>query len=280
MQTSSERFSKIKKKGITTHISDDLYHQLMKISWLSFVFLFFLFFILFNFIFALIYYNIPNSIAGSTGSLFDCFSFSVQTFSTIGYGMYAPNTTSTHVVTIVESMFSVLVTALFTGLAFAKFARPNALVMFSKNVLITKYDGKPTLIIRLGNLRGNQILEASIRLIILTSYTSPEGIVMRRQYDLHLIRDRTTFFALSWTVMHVIDEKSPFYKLTKQDLIEKNIELAVSATGHDETFSQTVYANCIYSPEDFVFDKQFVDVIISNNSRVEAVDYGKFHELV
>ena len=56
-------------------------------------------------------------------------------------------------------------TALATGLVFAKFSRSTARVVFSKHAVIGPMDGVPTLMLRVGNERGNSILEATIRVV-------------------------------------------------------------------------------------------------------------------
>ena len=281
MESSATRFSRIKKKGVSQRLDEDIYHSLLKMSWWRFLILFFLFLLAFNFFFGLLFYLNPNAIAGSDGSLFESFAFSVQTFSTVGYGVFSPHGYLAHILVIIESTIGVLITAVFTGLIYAKFSRPTARVIFSKNVLITSMDAQSTLIFRAGNLRTNQILEATAKVVLLKGVKTKEGLLMRKQFDIKLIRSETNFFALSWVLMHTIDEQSPLYGVTQKDLVDKKIEIGVSLTGHDETFSQTVFANCLYGPEDFVFDRQFQDVLINNDQGlVVCVDYTKFHDLV
>lgn len=45
------------------------------------------------------------------------------------------------------------------------------------------------------------------------------------------------FLPLAWTVVHPIDEESPFYKLTETDLRESDAELLIILSAIDETFS-------------------------------------------
>ncbi|MGE4133523.1 MAG: ion channel [Bdellovibrionales bacterium] len=279
MQSAASRFSSIVKVGVQSPLFNDIYHRVMTMSWRKFFGCYGVFFILFNFIFGTVYYLLPDGVQGTDGSWFEHFSFSVQTFSTVGYGMFVPKSTSGHEVAIAESMLSVLATALLTGLAFAKFSRTTAKVIFSDKALITTFNGQRCLMFRLANLRGNQIVEASLRVVALVSQTSSEGVFIRRQVDIPLVRNTTMFFALSWTVFHIIDESSLFYQLSAQDIADKNIDLAVSMTGHDETVSQNVFANCFYGATDFVFDKQFVDVLVQKDGRVEKIDFSKFNGL-
>lgn len=279
MQSINERFAAVKRLGTAESWWVDVYHRLLVLSWVRFAFAFFVFFGLFNFAFGFLYWVIPGTLQGTDDRFLEAVAFSVQTFSTIGYGVFAPVTRWAHFLVALESMLAILATALLTGITFAKFARPTARVRFSHHALIATFDGKPTLMFRMGNLRGNQIVEATVHAIVLRSDVSREGISLRRQTDLTLVRDRSLFFSLTWTVMHVIDDSSPFFGLDAQGIHERNLEVAVSLTGHDGTFSQTVQANAIYTPEDFVFDHYFEDVLEADGGIVRSVNYHRFNAI-
>lgn len=278
MKTPSEYFKKIEKIGGRPHWSQDLYHYLMVISWPRFFLIFVIFFISFNSFFGFLYWIVPDTVAGTDHSFWQAFLFSIQTYSTIGYGIFYPNSNWAHVLVVLESILTIFFSAALTGLVFAKFSRPSAKILFSKNVLINQFEGKPTLMMRMGNLRDNQISEARVRLIVLKSVRTSDGRALRRQFDLKLVRDSSLFFALSWLVLHEIDEKSPLFGITQQQINEQNISIGVSVTGVDSTFSQPVMANCLYTADDFVFDKYFVDVIESEGDQILAINYEKFHD--
>ena len=113
----------------------------------------------------------------------------------------------------VESFTGILIIALFTGIIFARFSRPFARVVFSKVAVVTPFDGVPTLMFRAANQRGNSILDAAVTVSLARNYTTREGVTMRRFQELKLLRSSNPLFALSWTVMHPIDEDSPLYGL-------------------------------------------------------------------
>jgi len=180
-------------------------------------------------------------------------------------------------VVVVESFVSLLFIAVLTGLVFAKFARPRARVLFSRNALVETRDGKPTLTFRLANERGNDVVEAELHVTVLKTHLSEEGKRLRRFYDLTLVRERTPLFILTWQVFHVIDEDSPLYGLTAQDCLDDDVRLSATLTGHDGTFSQTVHARHMYWPEEILFDHRFVDVLEERGDRKVVMDYRKFH---
>ena len=279
MKTTKQRFREIKKIGNRDKWTLDLYHKLLIFSWPKFFLIYVLFFFLFNLIFAFAYWIFPNSISNINGSFWLSFAFSVQTFSTVGYGVFSPHSEWAHIIVIIESVLSVFVTAVLTGLTFAKFSRPSARILFSKNILINTFDGKRTLMFRIGNLRANQIAEAQVRMVVLKSHTTIEGERIRRQTDINLVRSSSLFFAFTWTIMHIIDEQSPFFGLTLDKIKEQKLEIGISLIGYDETFSQNIQASCVYRAEDIIFDKYFEDVFMLKDGVVSSINYNKFHLL-
>src|SRR4030095_10976265 len=105
-----------------------------------------------NLLFAVLYTLGRNSSGGLTlHSFLDCCFFSVQTLATVGYGHMYPQTIYGHVITTIEIMIGVFLLAVMTGLIFVRFSRPIARVVFSRSIVITPLNGRPTLMVRIGN---------------------------------------------------------------------------------------------------------------------------------
>lgn len=279
MQSTAERFRNIKKIGTHSKWTQDIYHTMLTIGWVEFFLFYVGFFVCFNLAFAGLFWGSPGDINGTDNSFWNAFVFSVQTFSTVGYGAFSPKTDYAHDIVIVESILSVFVTAVLTGLIFSKFSRPSARIVFTKSILVNNFEGKRMLMFRMGNMRANQIAEAQVRMVVLKSIVTVEGERIRKQIDLQLVRSSSLFFALTWSVMHVIDESSPFYGLTAKDLVDQNVDIGVSVIGYDSTFSQTIHATGIYGPEDVVFDRYFDDVFDVRGKEIVSINYHKFDEL-
>ena len=122
----------------------------------------------------------------------------------------------------------------------AKFTLSTAHVLFSRNAIVSRFDGVPTLMFRVANLRNNQIIEAHMRLTLLRDDETAEGERYRRMLDLPLVRDSSPFFALSWTVMHPIDEASPFYGMGPDHCRSEATQMVAVLTGIDCTIRQPV----------------------------------------
>jgi inward rectifier potassium channel len=197
---------------------------------------------------------------------------------TIGYGAMFPGSHAANVVVVVESLVSLLFTAASTGLVFAKFSLPTARLMFSRNATISKMDGLPTLAFRVGNLRSNRIVEASVRVGMVRTERTREGKTFYRMLDLPLVRERILSLARSWTVLHVIDEKSPLYGETAESLEQKEAELLISIVGTDDLWMQSVHATHRYLHPEIAWGRRHVDVL-SEEADALVLDLSKFHDL-
>jgi inward rectifier potassium channel len=237
------------------------YHLLLTISWRRFFLVVVSGYVTINLIFALAYLACgPDAIAGQAPELFGgefgrAFFLSVETLGTIGYGNIYPVGVAPNVIITIESLTGLLMLALGTGLLFARFSRPTAAVVFSERAVVSPYRGKTGFMFRLTNARANQLLELEAK--VLFSRLDGES----RHYDqLELERKRVVFFPLSWTIVHPIDEDSPMWGMTAEELAARDAEFLVLLSGIDETFSQLVHARTSYKPRDIIFGHRFVNI--------------------
>jgi hypothetical protein len=63
--------------------------------------------------------------------------------------------------------------------------------------------------VRIGNGRAAVLADAKAQLNVLLTETTTEGKVFRRAQELQLERAHIPMFPLFWTLMHVLDERSP-----------------------------------------------------------------------
>jgi inward rectifier potassium channel len=97
--------------------------------------------------------------------------------------------------------------------------------------------------------------------------------------DLKAVRSRSPLFALSWMVLHVIDEDSPLYGATAESLMAESAEIVVVISGVDESFASRIHARHSYLAEEILFDKQFADILSLDKDGRRVVDYSRFHDL-
>ena len=237
-------------------------------------------YLLLNTAFALLYFIDPGGLAGArVGSFGDTFFFSVETIGTIGYGLIAPKDLYTNIVMTAENFCGLSFIAVATGVIFARVSRPTARVVFTKNALITLHEGQPTFMFRAANERANRLLEADVTVSITRDIVTAEGKRMRRFEDMKVVRARSPLFALTWTVLHVIDKDSPLYGLTKERVEEEAGNILVLISGMDETFAQRIHARHAYGGADLVWNRHFADVIFEEPEGQWVLDFTRFHNL-
>jgi inward rectifier potassium channel len=257
----------------------DLYHRLVIARWSAFIVGWLVLYSVLHFVFAGLYAAAPGSVSSVDG-FWDAYFFSVQTMLTIGYGTMSPLTTYAHVLVTIEAYLGLFLTAVLTGLIFAKFATPTANVMFASSVCVAKHEGKTTLSMRLANARGNRLISASLEVAVAKTVKTLEGETFRKVVDLQLVRNTNPLFWVGWTAMHVIDETSPFFGETTATLTQKGMEMIVILSGVDEHTSQSVHARRSYGAEEIKWGARFVDIIAAaqNAGGLRRVDYRRFHD--
>ena len=268
----------IRRVGLRQSWRDDFYHTALTITWPRFFGLATLTYLAINTCFALLYLAQTGAIANAVrGRFLDAFFFSVETFGTIGYGVLAPATDYANTVMTAETMVGIIFVALTTGLVFARVSRPTARVLFAKYLVVNEYDGILTLIGRMGNERLSQIVQAEVNMTLVRNERTREGEFMRRFYDLKLERERTPIFAMSFQMMHRLDETSPLYQCTPESLDAVEAEILVTVTGLDERIAQTVHARASYLPGEVMFGYRYADIFGFTQDGQWAIDYRKFH---
>jgi inward rectifier potassium channel len=221
-----------------------------------------------------------NSIAGSTGGswFYDCFFFSVQTLATVGYGHMYPQTLYGHIVSTVEIMTGIFLLAVMTGLIFVRFSRPIARVVFSNCIVIAPLNGKPTLMVRIGNENQHSMVEAEFRIMFSRDEPLIEGGDFRYFYVLKLHFDRLTLFPAALTLRHTIDEKSPLFGATPEVLTACRALFIVSVIGIDPVIAASVQTQKDYSWRDIRFGDRFVEIYTDHGEGRLTVDYNRLHD--
>lgn len=274
----------VRRKGRSFFRSLNLYHSLLTMPWRRFnVFVVGLYFGI-NILFALAYVMCgTNALEGSTaitvGDRFiEAFFFSVQTLATIGYGKMSPATFPAHVVVTFEALIGLSGFALATGILFSRFSRPQAKIIFSRTAVIAPYREGTALMFRVANERTNEIVNMSAT-VIMSRFEGTNGKTARKYYQLPLELSTLLFFPLSWTVVHPIDDASPFRDVTAQEFERADTEVMILLSGLDETFSQTVHARSSYKHHELVWNAKFSDIYIPGEDGVIAIDLERIHEI-
>src|SRR6202035_2335618 len=257
----------------------DTYHLILTLSWPGFAGFVFGIYLLINLVFAALYMLEAHAVAEMTpGSFSDAFFFSVETLATVGYGHMYPESLYGHLITMLEIMVGMFGLAVITGLIFVRFSRPTARMHFSKVAVIAPFDGVPTLMIRLANLRHLAMVEPEFRMILMRDVVTAEGEEVRRFRSLKLEFDHLIAFPAVLTVRHRIDEDSPLFGMTPKDFQQQDIRLIASIVGVDTVIVAPVQSLRDYNYDQFEWNRRFVEIYSENEEGDWTVDYGRIDE--
>jgi inward rectifier potassium channel len=266
------------KVGVRRFTFDDPYYLVLAMRWPTFLAAVLGMFLAANLVFATLYWLAPDAVANvPRGDYLRAFFFSVETLATVGYGVMTPASTYGHVVATVEIFVGMFLTALATGAFFARFARPQSRLLFSESAVIAPYEGGRAVMLRVVSRRLQGISEASARILYLgeqaVGHTS-----FRRFNELALVRSNVPILSLSWTLIHPIDERSPLWNLTPEQIGTEAPTLMVSVSGFDEAISAPITDRKTYRAADLRFDHTFVDIIRDlPNGQIE-LDITRIHD--
>jgi inward rectifier potassium channel len=240
----------------------ELYHWLINTTWTRYWLTVFLFYGTLNFLFAVIFYQIgPQYIVGispddSMNDFIQCFFFSNQTFTTVGYGGMHPSGLASSWVASLEAFIGLMSFALATGTLYGRFSKPTSRIVYGKQAVIAPYQEFKAFQFIIANGRTSNLmeLEATVNCGYIDN-TLADPVRQFKQLTLQL--NRIAMFPTSWTLNHVIDEDSVFYGLSHQDMIDREIEVFILIKGFDETFSQIIYSRSSYTASDIVWGAKF-----------------------
>jgi len=258
----------------------DYHHRFLRAPWWQALSAIVLLFLALNAAYAGAYLVTGGVKHARPGSFADAFYFSVQTMGTIGYGDMYPVSELANWLVVSEAVVSLILTALATGLIFSKFSQLRPRIVFTDKITITPMDGVPTVMFRLGNERGNQIVEALLHVTMIRTQHTKEGMTFYRMFDLSLARERSQAFTRSWTAMHPIVETSPLFGMTEAQMRAEEIEFIVSVIGTDDTSFQPVHAQHRYTHEQVLWGARHADILTEKPDGSIILDLTKFHDTI
>lgn len=249
-------------QGVNFFERMSIYNTMLKVSSWKFILIVLSFYILVNLFFALLYTLVGiENLGGLEGDstlmkFWEAFFFSAQTLSTVGYGHIYPTGMMANIIAATESLLGLLAFALATGMMYGRFSRPRAYMMYSKNVLYAPYKNGVAVMFRFVPYKHRNLSEAEVK-ATLAMKVQDDGHTSNKFYNLNLDISKINSLTLSWTIVHAINEQSPFYNLTKEDLVASNAEILVFVKAYDETFSNNVISRTSYVASEFIFGAKF-----------------------
>jgi len=258
----------------------NFFHSLISMSWAHFFILVILSYFIVNILFASIYMVIGvEHLTGIDGvsnldKFIGAFFFSAQTITTLGYGRVAPLGILANSIAAIESLLGLLAFALATGMLYGRFSKPMARIKYSEHAVVAPYQNINGFMFRMLNPSSNQLLEVEVTV---TLSMQRGNTALRDFHLLDLERPKVVFMPYSWTIVHPINNDSPLYELTADEILKKDAEFIIMVKAFDESFSQTVYSRSSYKASELKWGEKFVYILKQENNGI-AVDVSRIDE--
>ncbi len=272
----------VERTGLSFLESINAYHILLTMRWVRFYGVLLGGYIVINLIFAILFMLCgEEGLSGFAGldvgeRFLHAFFFSVQTFTTVGYGATHPTNLSADIVATLSAFVGLLSFALATGLLFARFSRPTADIIYSNHGVIAPYRGETGFMFRIANRRRSQLL--NVEVVLIFTRMIGEGEERRRQYDtVRLERSHVSFFPLHWTIVHPIDKDSPLHGMGEEEFHASLSEFLILLEATDDTFAQTVHSRSSYRHDEILWETKFADPFTQMEDGSVVVDLERMH---
>ncbi|MEL7252296.1 MAG: ion channel [Bacteroidota bacterium] len=261
------------------------YQSLVEMSWSTFFLSGILYYVginlLFGFGFILIGVDKLSGVtpAGFISDLSSAFFFSVQTFTTVGYGAVNPQGVAANLLASADALVGLISTALLTGLFFARFSKAKAQLIFSKDALIAPYRGTDQMSFqfRIANLRKSRVINLRCSVILSWVETTPSGYSSRRFFNLPLERNEVNLLPLNWTVVHLIKDDSPIKGWEPRDFTNNQAEVIIFIEGYDESFGQKIHVSSSYTCREIRWNAKFLPMYYPRNGKT-VLDLDAIHQ--
>ncbi len=261
----------------------NIYHRMVRMSWLNFFLVICLFYLGVNLLFGTVYYLIgvenlsginPND---GLSDFWEAFFFSSQTLTTVGYGHISPLGYMASIISAIEALVGLMIFAIMTGLLYGRFSRPDPRILFSENALIAPYLDIKGLMFRMVNEKTNQLMNVEVSIILSRNEEDKDGLMKRRYYTLELERQRVKLFATVWTVVHPITEKSVLYGETAESLKASDTEFIITVEGINDTMTDPVHVRKSYLYSELVWNARFSSILEAEGKEY-VIDLSRIHE--
>lgn len=266
----------VHKTGLSFFERVSWFHTLLQVSTGKFLALILVFFIGINLLFALVYYCIGvdhlggMQAANAMEKFGEAYFFSAQTFTTVGYGRINPTGLFASAVASFEALLGLLTFAIATGLFYARFSKPRAFIKFSSNAVLAPFKEGVALMIRIAPYKNNNLTDAEVKLMAGIA-VEEDGKKSTRFYPLELEYNNINALTLSWTVVHPINENSPFYNFSIVDFSGTEGEILVFVKAFDDMYSNTVVARSSYTFKEIIAGAKFIPIYHRNESGTATV---------
>ena len=249
-----------RKVGADTMSISEAYHWLITASWPKFYSVLTITYVSITLFFAVVYLSVdPENVQGLNPthlmeSFWRLFFFSAQTLSMVGGLGLVPGGTLNNFILTTESMVALSLLTVITGLLFARFSKQADKLVYSNVSLIAPYKDGKALMMRVVNGRKRQSALVDVKADVVFSWYDTTDCNKRNIEAVKLEMKKVAVIPASWTIVHPINQNSPFAKL---DLNHIDYEILVRIVATDSITGQNTYSGHAYSKNEVVWNARF-----------------------
>ena len=253
----------IRFRGISYLQRFSVFQYMLKLPSWKFISLIAVTYITVNLFFACIYFMVGVHHLGGmeessvAGKFWEAFFFSTQTLSTVGYGHVYPDSLTSNTIAAFESFTGILMLALATGLIYGRFSQPKAYIKYSNIALFAPFKEGYAVMFRFAPFKEHFLTDVEVKVTCVMRYTENETERKNAFYSLDLELSKANTLTSNWTIVHTVNEKSPFHQLTRKEIADAETEILVFVKGYDEEYANTVVSRTSYTYEEFIYGAKF-----------------------
>jgi inward rectifier potassium channel len=277
----------MRKEGIPVWERFSIFHNMLNMPRWKFILIIIIFYLSVNVLFSALYYFIgPEEFQGMIAQtrwqqFKEIYFFSTETFTTVGYGRVNPVGDMANFVASIEAISGFLSLAIFTGLVYGRFSKPESFLMFSENALVSPYQDKTALMFRFVSYKDNHVLTDVEVKVTVGFQVNENGKSVFKFYSLDLERHRVDSLPMNFTVVHPIDDNSPFSGFNSDDMKIADVEIYVLVRGFDNVYSNIVLQRTSYTYNEIKFNARFIPMYKeSEDKNTTIVELHKLNEFI
>ncbi|WP_459211641.1 ion channel [Aquimarina rhabdastrellae] len=256
------------------------YSYLINLSWPRFFLCVFIGYIIVNTFFAIVYLLLGiENIESSSGNFITDFSkaffFSVQTLTTVGYGVLAPKGIGVSIVASIEALVGLMSFSFVTGLLYGRFSRPKSNIRFSDTLVLREHQDSLALMFRMMSKGKHVMIYPKVEVILVLSEKGESNMYNNKFFNLALERSQITYLPTTWTIVHELKDTSPLAGYTKEELVDLHAELLIVASYYDESFKQEVHQIHSYIFQQIAVDHKFEKAFYYDDRGHIVLDHSK-----
>jgi inward rectifier potassium channel len=141
-------------------------------------------------------------------------------------------------------------------------------------MIVSPYGNQTSLQFRIANQRSNVLMDVEAEVMLMTVENGEDGELRRQFVELALERRKVFFLALTWTIVHPIDESSPLWKKTREELEQMQAEVLVLVRGFDDSFSQMLETRYSYRWDEMEWLVRFEPAFVVSPAGQLVLDVG------